>query len=86
MVTNCNKLKMVAADGRMRAADAVDVEITFRIIQSIPSPMHRSGGASRLKRFFYGFERRLSISVVNPYYVRNFAKSYRDLAKTDKIR
>ena len=63
VVTNCNKLKMVAADGRMRATDAVDVEITFRIIQSIPSPMHRSGGASRLKRFFCGFERRLSIQI-----------------------
>ena len=29
---------MVAADGRMRATDAADVETMFRIIQSIPSP------------------------------------------------
>ena len=31
------------------------------------------------------FENNIQVSVVNPYYVRNFAKSYRDLAKTDKI-
>ena len=30
-------------------------------------------------------DRNIQLSVVNPYYVRNFAKSYRDLAKTDKI-
>ena len=38
VVTNCYQLKMVAADGRMRATDAADVETMFRIIQSIPSP------------------------------------------------
>lgn len=27
----------------------------------------------------------ISVSIVNPYYVRNFAKSKKDLAKTDKI-
>ena len=37
-VTKCHQLKMVAADGRMRATDAADVETMFRIIQSIPSP------------------------------------------------
>ena len=30
-------------------------------------------------------EKNIRLSVVNPYYVRNFARSYRDLAKTDKI-
>ncbi len=29
--------------------------------------------------------KKVPLSVVNPYYVRNFARSYRDLAKTDKI-
>jgi transposase len=29
--------------------------------------------------------KKLPVSVVNPYYVRNFAKSKKDLAKTDKI-
>ncbi len=30
-------------------------------------------------------DKNILLSVVNPYYVRNFARSYRDLAKTDKI-
>lgn len=37
-VTNCNGLKMVAADGKMRMTDVADVEQLFRLIQSIPSP------------------------------------------------
>lgn len=37
-VTNCNQLKMRAADGKMRLTDVVDTEQLFRIIQSIPSP------------------------------------------------
>ena len=36
-VTNCNGLKMLAKDGRMRLTDTYDVENLFRIIQSIPS-------------------------------------------------
>ena len=31
------------------------------------------------------YDRNVLLSVINPYCVRNFAKSYRDLAKTDKI-
>lgn len=37
-VTNCNGLKMQAADGKMRMTDVVDTEQLFRLIQSIPSP------------------------------------------------
>jgi prophage antirepressor-like protein len=37
-VTNCNGLKMRAADGKMRLTDALDTEQLFRLIQSIPSP------------------------------------------------
>ena len=37
-VTNCNALKMRAADGKMRLADVADTEQLFRLIQSIPSP------------------------------------------------
>lgn len=37
-VTNCNALKMVAADGKMRMTDVADTEQLFRLIQSIPSP------------------------------------------------
>ena len=37
-VTNCNALKMKAADGKMRLTDVADMQGIFRIIQSIPSP------------------------------------------------
>ena len=37
-VTNCNALKMKAADGKMRLTDVEDMQGIFRIIQSIPSP------------------------------------------------
>ncbi len=37
-VTNCNGLKMQAADGKMRLTDVADTEQLFRLIQSIPSP------------------------------------------------
>ena len=37
-VTNCNALKMTAADGKKRLTDVADTEQLLRIIQSIPSP------------------------------------------------
>lgn len=37
-VTNCNRLKMQAPDGKMRLTDVADTEQLFRLIQSIPSP------------------------------------------------
>ena len=37
-VTNCNRLKMTAADGKKRLTDVADTEQLLRIIQSIPSP------------------------------------------------
>jgi len=37
-VTNCNGLKMLAPDGKMRLTDVANTEQIFRIIQSIPSP------------------------------------------------
>jgi hypothetical protein len=37
-VTNCNQLKIKAADGKMRLTDVADTEQLFRLIQSIPSP------------------------------------------------
>lgn len=36
-VTNCNRLKMLAKDGKMRLTDVADTEQLFRLIQSIPS-------------------------------------------------
>jgi len=38
VVTKCDQLKMLAQDGKMRETDAADVEVIFRLIQSVPSP------------------------------------------------
>ena len=36
-VTNCNQLKLIAPDGKLRLTDVVDIEGMFRLIESIPS-------------------------------------------------
>ena len=36
-VTNCNRLKLKAKDGKLRMTDVIDIEGTFRLIESIPS-------------------------------------------------
>lgn len=36
-VTNCERLKMIAPDGKMRLTDVADTEQLLRLIQSIPS-------------------------------------------------
>ena len=38
LLTNCQQLKMTAADGKKRFTDVADTEQLLRIIQSIPSP------------------------------------------------
>lgn len=38
LVTNCHQLKMQASDGKLYKTDVGDLEIIFRLIQSIPSP------------------------------------------------
>lgn len=38
-VTNCNRLKMQAADGKLRLTDVATAEQLFRIIQSILQPL-----------------------------------------------
>ena len=37
-VTNCNALKMEAADGKMRITDVANTQQLLRLIQSKPSP------------------------------------------------
>jgi DNA-damage-inducible protein D len=37
-VTNCNRLKLVAEDGKLRLTDVADTEQLLRLVQSIPSP------------------------------------------------
>ena len=45
-VTNCNRLKMLATNGKMRLTDVADTEQLLRLIQSIPSKKvnHLSNG------------------------------------------
>lgn len=38
LVTNCNRLKMRAFDGKMRETDCLDTKGVLRLVQSIPSP------------------------------------------------
>ena len=38
LVTNCNRLKMPAKDGKMRETDVANTKQLLRIIQSVPSP------------------------------------------------
>ncbi len=37
VVTNCDQLKMIAQDGKLRFTDVADVEVILRLIQSVPS-------------------------------------------------
>ncbi len=37
-VTNCNQLKLLADDGKLRETDCLNTESLFRLVQSIPSP------------------------------------------------
>lgn len=38
VVTNCNQLKLLAADGKMRLTDVLDTKGILRLVQSVPSP------------------------------------------------
>ena len=38
LVTNCNQLKLPAADGKMRLTDVLDTKGILRLVQSVPSP------------------------------------------------
>jgi DNA-damage-inducible protein D len=37
-VTNCNRLKLPAEDGKMRLTDVASPEVLLRLIQSVPRP------------------------------------------------
>jgi DNA-damage-inducible protein D len=37
VVTNCDRLKMIAKDGKKRLTDVADVETILRLVQSVPS-------------------------------------------------
>jgi hypothetical protein len=38
VVTNCNRLKLTAEDGKQRLTDVADAETLLRLVQSVPSP------------------------------------------------
>jgi hypothetical protein len=38
VVTKCDKLKLIANDGKKYLTDVAEIEIIFRLVQSIPSP------------------------------------------------
>ncbi len=38
VVTNCNRLKMTATDGKQRLTDVASAETLLRLVQSVPSP------------------------------------------------
>ena len=38
VVTNCNRLKMTATDGKQRMTDVATAETLLRLVQSVPSP------------------------------------------------
>ena len=38
LVTNCNRLKMTASDGKQRLTDVATAETLLRLVQSVPSP------------------------------------------------
>lgn len=38
VVTNCNRLKLIAADGKQRLSDVATAETLLRLVQSVPSP------------------------------------------------
>ncbi|MCW5923543.1 MAG: Bro-N domain-containing protein [Saprospiraceae bacterium] len=79
-VTNCNGLKLLAPDGKMRVTDCANTEGIFRIIQSIPSPK-----AEPFKRWLaqVGYERVQEIE--NPELAAERARQYyRDLGYDEK--
>jgi len=41
LLTNCQQLKMKAADGKMRMTDVANTKEILRIIQSVPSPISK---------------------------------------------
>ncbi len=38
VVTNCNRLKMIATDGKQRLTDVATAKTLLRLVQSVPSP------------------------------------------------
>jgi DNA-damage-inducible protein D len=79
-VTNCNRLKLVAEDGKLRFTDVADTEQLLRLIQSIPSPK-----AEPFKQWLakVGYERMQEIA--NPEQSLNRAReNWQKLGRSEK--
>ena len=83
-VTNCNRLKLLAEDGKMRLTDTADTETILRLIQSIPSP---SAEPFKLWLARVGYERieethdpEIAINrALNTYLKKGYSKEWVDL-------
>jgi len=70
-VTKCNRLKMLAQDGKMRETDVADVETILRLIQSVPS---KKAEPIKLWLAKVGYERMQEIS--DPEKALNRSRDY----------
>jgi len=83
-VTNCNRLKMEAQDGKMRLTDVADTEQLLRLIQSVPSKKAEpfkmwlaKVGAERIDELEnpeLAFERAMETNL-DTYYAENYRNS-----------
>lgn len=71
VVTKCDRLKMLAQDGKMRKTDVADVETLLRLIQSVPS---KKAEPIKLWLAKVGYERMQEI--VNPEIALNRSREY----------
>ena len=79
-VTNCNRLKLLAEDGKLRETDVADTEQLLRIIQSIPSPK-----AEPFKQWLakVGYERMQEIADPQQSFERA-RENWQKLGRSDK--
>jgi len=73
-VTNCNQLKLVAEDGKMRETDCANTKSLFRIIQSIPSPK-----AEPFKQWLAQLGQERIEEIQNPELGQNRIRKYYEL-------
>ena len=78
-VTNCHRLKLPAADGKMRLTDVADLEQLFRLIQSVPSPR-----AEPLKRWLTKENLRDNMSTTELVLTMLGETSIRDISRAVK--
>jgi hypothetical protein len=73
-VTNCNQLKLIAEDGKLRETDCANTKSMFRIVQSIPSPK-----VEPFKRWLAQVAYERIQEIENPELAQNRVKEYYEL-------